>query len=73
MTDLSAFQRLQKYPLVTGYIQPLSEYVRSAQDHELYQLNPAYLAQRLQWSLPQTLDVLTLAAAENLWRLEWAA
>jgi class 3 adenylate cyclase len=69
--NLDALNRLSKYNLSPRELDQFKAYVQSADDQALYRLNPRYLAKRLQWSDTRTLDVLTLAVAENLWKLEW--
>lgn len=70
--NLDLLNQLQKYPdLRSDDFQAFKSFVQSAPDYELYRVNPTYLAQRLGWALPKTLDVLTLAANENLVEMEW--
>ncbi len=68
----SAYQKcLQNYDLAHEDINHLAQFVQHAADHELFRVNPRFLAGRLGWSDAFTLDVLTMAVAENLWSLEW--
>lgn len=66
-----SIQQLNKYDFPVEQLQGWDAFVRNANDHELYRINPLYLAEKLGWSEQQVLDVLTLSTAENLWSLEW--
>ncbi len=67
----AGLERLHKYNLPAAEVERLKTYIRRASDRELFKANPLQLAQSLGWETPHTLDVLTLAAAEDLLRLEW--
>ncbi len=71
--DLQRLDRLKKYPLAAKHAPALRDFVARAQPYELRRVNPLYLAERLRWSRNETLDVLTYAVAEDLWRLHWEA
>lgn len=66
-----SIQQLNKYDLHAEYLKGWETFIRNAKDHELYRINPRYLAEKLDWSEKQVLDVLTLSTAEELWVLEW--
>jgi class 3 adenylate cyclase len=66
-------ERLRKYNLPTSEIEHLKQFINRAADRELFKSNPRYLAEILGWDAGRTLDVLTLSAAEQLWKLEWEA
>ena len=51
--------------------QRFQNFIRTANDRELYRVNPRYLAQQLRWTEKQTLDVLAISTAEGIWQLEW--
>lgn len=67
----AAFQRLQQNPGAAKAVAHFQQFVRQAQDHELYRVNPRYLAQQLSWAETQTLDFLILAVGEGLLAFEW--
>lgn len=62
---------LEKYGLPKDKLTQWQQWIRCAQDHELYRVNPRYLAHALNWSEALTLDVLTASVAENFWQIEW--
>ena len=69
---LDLLNKLGKYADLPGSdVQAFKQFVQTAPDYELYRVNPAYMAQRLGWNLPKTLDLLTLAANEQLVQMEW--
>ncbi|MBN2148974.1 MAG: adenylate/guanylate cyclase domain-containing protein [Anaerolineales bacterium] len=67
----TGLERLRKYDLSATELDHLKRYISRAADRELYKANPRYLAQILGWDQPRALDILTLAAAENLMHIEW--
>ena len=67
----STIQTLDKYDIPAEQLQSWASFIHSADDRELYRVNPLYLAEKLDWSEQQVLDILTLSTAENLWRLAW--
>jgi len=79
MSFFSFFQRkspisgLDQYDLSPNEINSLRQFVQLAGDHELFRVNPRYLAEKLDWREERTLDVLTMLVAEKLWGLEWEA
>ncbi len=70
---LQLLNRLQKYPSASRYLPRFRQFIAAAAPHELYRVNPRYLAERLDWQQNEVLDVLTYAAAESLWQLHWEA
>lgn len=69
--NLEAFNRLSKYNITSQELEQFKAYVQAADDKVLTRVNPRYLAKKIHWSDTRTLDLLTLAAAENLWRFKW--
>lgn len=65
------FARLTTYDLPEEDLHQWVEFMRTAQDRELYRVNPLYLAEKLNWSEQRVLDMLTVSAAEEMWNLEW--
>ena len=68
-----ALGRLVPYGLPTRHLRAWGEFMRTADDRELFRVNPLYLAEQLGWSEQQILDMLTVSTAESLWNLEWDA
>jgi len=68
-----ALKKLSHYNLPEADLYLWKELIRTAQDRELYRVNPRYLAEKLGWTEAHTLDFLTVSAAEKLWELEWDA
>jgi class 3 adenylate cyclase len=66
-----SLQQLGKYDFPAKNLQGWQDFIRNADDCELYRVNPRYLAEKLDWNEQQVLDVLTLSTAEDLWSLEW--
>ncbi len=65
--------RLNRYPEAAPHLPALDAFLRRAAPYELYRVNPLYLGEQLDWMPNLTLDMLTYAAAEDLWRLHWEA
>ena len=66
-----SIQQLRKYDFPGGQLEDWDAFIRNAKDHELYRVNPLYLAEKLGWSEQQVLDILALSTAEDLWSLQW--
>lgn len=62
---------LGKYDLPSENLRDWEALMRNADDRELYQVNPRYLAEKLGWNEQQVLDILTLSTVEKLWKLAW--
>lgn len=69
--NLNRLDVLKRYGFQEADIAAWKQWLRSAEDRELYQVNPRYLAEVLRWPLERTLDALTAAIAEELWHLHW--
>ncbi len=67
----SPLDSLKKYDLSSENLRSWGNLIRNADDRELYRVNPRYLAEKLGWTEPQLLDMLTLSTAERMWLLEW--
>lgn len=65
--------RLKKYPAAIPHLPAWQAFIERARPYELYRINPLYLGEKLGWLPNLTLDMLTYAVAENLWRLHWEA
>jgi len=63
--------RLAPYNLPEKDLGQWNEFMRTAQDREVFRVNPRYLAKQLDWTEQQILDMLTVSVAEELWNLEW--
>ncbi|GAB4531587.1 MAG: adenylate/guanylate cyclase domain-containing protein [Anaerolineales bacterium] len=70
---IQRLNQLEKYPLAARSLARFRQFIAAAAPHELYRVNPRYLAEKLAWGQNETLDMLTYAAAEDLWRLHWEA
>jgi class 3 adenylate cyclase len=65
------FTQLEQHGVQDDEISAMKTYVHQAQDRELYLANPRFLAKKLDMAENRAIDVLTLAAYENLWQLVW--
>lgn len=65
------FDLLKKYDLPYENLRGWETLIRSADDRELYRVNPRYIAKKLGWDEQQVLDMLTLSTAEKLWKITW--
>ncbi len=68
-----ALSRLDKYPIAVPHLPDWQAFIERARPYELYRINPLYLGEKLGWRPNLTLDMLTYAVAEGLWRLHWEA
>ena len=66
-----SFDLLNQYDLPPERLRGWQTLINSADDRELYRVNPRYLAEKLGWNEQQVLDILTISTAEKLWQLEW--
>jgi class 3 adenylate cyclase/phage FluMu protein Com len=69
----SISKALQDEELPEDVLEQWEQFNRKAEDHELYCVNPRYLAEKLHWSEERLLDVLSLSVAKEIWELEWDA
>lgn len=67
----SIAKTLQGEDLPDDILKQWDQFSQEAKEHELYRVNPRYLAKKLGWSEARTLDVLSLSVAKELWKLEW--
>lgn len=65
------FKRLKTEVFSQEEITAWKDYIRGAEERELYQLNPRYIANKLDWTETKTLDMLIHSAVEDLWDISW--
>jgi class 3 adenylate cyclase len=63
--------RLKQHSFSPALIAALSDFISQASDHELYQANPRYWANRLGLDERTLLTLLVAGAAEGLFELNW--
>ncbi len=68
---LKALNRLEKRGFSPTVIAALSNFIAQAGDHELYQANPRYWAERLGLDERTTLTLIVAGVAEGLFDLDW--
>lgn len=64
-------ERLARHDLPAGTLEQLDHFIRTADDRELYKLNPRCLAAELDTDLQEALDLLAKAVVEGLFELNW--
>ncbi len=68
---LKALERLKRHGFGETMLTRLSEFIAQATDHELYQANPRYWADRLGLDERTTLTLIVAGVAEGLFDLNW--
>jgi len=68
---LKAIHRLKQYGFSEATLNTLREFIAQASDHELYQVNPRYWADRLGLDERTTLTLIVAGVAEGLFELNW--
>src|SRR5574341_1660904 len=66
-----ALDRLKKHGSSPALVAALSDFISQASDHELYQANPRYWADRLGLDERTTLTLIVAGVAEGLFDLDW--
>ena len=66
-----AMERLKKHGFSPALITALSDFIAQAADHELYQANPRYWADRLGLDERTMLSLIVAGVAEGLFDLDW--
>ena len=67
----AALGRLKKHGFSPQTLAALDDFVSSAADHELYQISPCYIAERLGLDEQTTLTLLIAGVTEGLFSLNW--
>lgn len=67
----TALDRLKEYGFSPALIAALRDFISQAADHELYQANPRYWADRLGLDERTMLTLLVAGVAEGLFDLDW--
>ncbi len=68
---LKALERLQRHGISEATLASLSRFIAQATDHELYQANPRYWADRLGLDERTILTLIVAGVAEGLFDLDW--
>ncbi len=68
---LKAIHRLKQYGFREATLSTLSEFIAQAGDHELFQANPRYWADRLGLDERTMLTLIVAGVAEGLFDLDW--
>jgi len=63
--------QLARHDLPAERLEQLEQFMRTADDRELYKFNPRCLAEKLELDLNDTLDLLAKAVVEGLFELNW--
>ncbi len=68
---LKALERLRRHGISEAMLASLSRFIAQATEHELYQANPRYWADRLGLDERTTLTLIVAGVAEGLFDLDW--